>query len=890
MPLGSGDRLGSYQVIAPLGAGGMGEVYRARDTRLGRDVALKILPQTFASDPDRLARFDREAQLLAAISHPNIAAIYGIEESTGVRALVLELVDGPTLADRIARGPLPVEDALAIARQVCDALAAAHDHGIIHRDLKPANVKLRADGVVKVLDFGLAKLAEGPSTSAAETRLGLDAAARTTGVISGVGIILGTAAYMSPEQAKGQEADKRADVWALGCLLYEMLTAKRPFEGGTTTEVLAAVLHTDPEWGALPPRTPAVVKRLLRRCLQKDPRKRLHDVTDARLDIDDALSAPEPVMQTPASGPSRPALWLAATAAVALVAGLGGWWFSRSAVRPPATSLHAMIALPPATTIGFSRGSAVVLSADGRQVAFTGTNGSATRLYVRPIDRIGATPIDNTEGAANPFFSPDGQWIGFFADGKLKKVRAAGGGLTVLADAPNPRGEAWGPDDAIYFTPKNNAVVWRVPAAGGTPQEVTRLAKGEFSHRWPQILPGGKAILFTVWNDTGFEGGRVAVQRLDSPEHTILIPGAGYPRYVGPDADGRGYLLYAQADGMMAVPFDLDRLQATGTPARALDNVMTNLSGGAHLSAAAGGLLAYLPGTLSEIDRELAWFDRSGKAQTVASIHGMSLTYALSNDGRRVARQSVVGAHRDMWIEELDRGTSTRFTVDEYTFAARWTADGQWIAYTANQPVLNLYRKRADGTGSEERLTSSPNNQAPSSWTPDGRTLVFVDNDPVTGSDIWTLDVDGDRKPKPFLRTPFVESYATVSPDGKWVAYQSNESGRFEIYVTPFPEGGRKYQVSTDGGFSPAWAHSGRELFYQTNRGMMAASIVTQPAFAAGRPQLLFEGRFNGDTNVAPDDSRFLLLKGLPQETSATQISIVTNWLDELKKLLPGAP
>jgi serine/threonine-protein kinase len=551
--------------------------------------------------------------------------------------------------------------------------------------------------------------------------------------------------------------------------------------------------------------------------------------------------------------------------------------------------MRVAVPLPAATTIALSRGSALAVSPDGKTLVYSAISSGQAQLYFRPFDRQEATAIAGTDGASDPFFSPDGQWVGFFADGKLKKVSTSGGRPLIVAEAPNPRGEAWGPDDTIYFTPRNNAGVWAVPASGGAPREVTKVVQGELSHRWPQILPGGKAVLFTIWNDTGFDGGTVAVQTLPEGERRVLVRGGGYPRYVGPDAAGRGYLVYAQADGLLAAPFDLDRLALTGPAVPVLDNVITNLSGGAHVAFARDGTMAYLPGVLGELERTLIWVDRQGAVTQAAQIRAMSMSYRLSPDGKRIVRHNVAGTDRDLWIEDLDRGTSTRFTFGGSHFGGVWTPDGQWIAYSSGFPAMNLYRKRVDGSGAEERLTTSPNTQIAGGWTADGATLAFMENDPVSGTDIWTVAMEGDRTPRPFIKTPFIERSPAISPDGKWLAYQSNESGRFEVYVVAFPQGDRKRQISTDGGFSPMWARNGRELFYQTGTALMATSVTTQPEFVAERGRVIFKGRYEGTFDISPDDQRFLLLKSLTQEASSTQVNLGLNWFEELKRLLPAS-
>ena len=700
-----------------------------------------------------------------------------------------------------------------------------------------------------MLDFGLAKATE------TATAMSLDGAASPTftspAMITGDGVILGTATYMSPEQAKGREADKRADVWAFGCVLYEMLSGRQPFHGSAITEVLAAVIHTEPDWSALPAAVPGTVRRLLRRCLQKDPRKRLHDIADARLDIDEAADdaaspsgggARAPVGQRHSVDRGRRArghCWLPAI-----------WSATRARPAASRSPMRVMVALPPATTIALSRGSALALSPDGKTLVYSAISGSRAQLYLRLLERQEATPIAGTDSAFDPFFSPDGQWIGFFADGKLKKVSTSGGTPVTVADAANPRGEAWGPDDTIYFTPRNNAGIWAVPASGGAPREVTKVTQGELSHRWPQILPGGKAVIFTSWNDTGFEGGTVSVQPLPAGERRVLVRGGGYPRYVGPDADGRGYLVYAQADGLLAAPFDLDRLTLTGPAVPVLDNVITNLSGGAHVAFANDGTLAYLPGILGELERTLIWVDRQGTATPAAQVRGMSLSYRLSPDGRRIVRHNVVGSDRDLWIEDLERGTSTRFTFGGNHLGGLWTPDGKWIAYSSGFPSMNLYRKRTDGSGAEERLTTSPNTQIAGSWTADGRTLAFTENDPVSGTDIWTVAMDGDRTPRPFIKTPSSNGPRPSHRTGSGWRINPTNRGDSRCMSWRFPRGIRKRQISTEGGFSPIWARTGRELFYQTGTALMATSVTTQPEFVAERATRHLQGAQEGTFDI----------------------------------------
>ncbi|MEO7158029.1 MAG: protein kinase, partial [Vicinamibacterales bacterium] len=588
-----GLEIGPYMITAKLGEGGMGEVYRARDTKLGRDVALKVLPAAFANEPDRLARFEREARTLATLNHPHIAQIYGFEQGHGTSALIMELVDGEDLSQRLLHGPIAIDEAIAIARQLAAALEAAHELGIVHRDLKPANIKVTTSGTVKILDFGLAKAIESGTSRASTT------AAITSPAITEPGIILGTAAYMSPEQARGQFVDKRTDIWAFGAVMLEMLTGKRAFGGETVTDALAAVLTQDPDWSRLPPAVNPRVTELIRRCLRKDPKRRLRDVGDAVVELDDVLAG------APSGGPAAIATprarsirlpWLIAAVAI-VTAAVAAW--SSSGQRPlearPRPIARVSLHLPPGATMFLGRGSSVAMSPDGSRVVFTATDKARTQLYVRAIDQMNSVALPGTDGAANPFFSPDGQWVGFTADRKLKKINLQGRTIVTIADAPNIRGEAWAPDDTILYTPNNASGLRRIPAGGGTPQEFTTLAEGELSHRWPQVAPGGKAVVFTIWNDTGFEGGRIAVQRLDDTGRTILVQGGGYGRVVE-TGDGRSYLVYAQADGLLAAPIDLDRLTLTGDVTPLNESVAANLSGGAHYAFSNTGNLVYAPG------------------------------------------------------------------------------------------------------------------------------------------------------------------------------------------------------------------------------------------------------------------------------------------------------
>ena len=888
MPLAPAARFGPYEIGSPIGKGGMGEVYRARDTRLNRDVAIKVLPEAFATDPDRLARFEREAQLLAALNHPRIATIYGLEEKAGVRALAMELVEGPTLAERLVSGPIEVPETLALARDIAEALEYAHERGIVHRDLKPANVKLTTEGSVKILDFGLAKALD-------VTTSGTNLANSPTVSMGGTqaGVLLGTAPYMSPEQARGQPVDRRTDIWSFGCVVYEMLSGCQPFPGATLTDVLAAIVAREPDWDRLPSDLSPRVGNLLRRCLRKDPRDRLRDIGDARIEIDDIQLAPN----TPATSTQKrsrsPIAWLAPALAGLVMGGLAVWAVlgsGRGATLPQGglTRLHAE--LPDKTVLSLGRGSAVALSPDGSTLVFVAVGSSPPQLFTRALDRFNSTPLPGTEGATNPFFSPDGKWVGFFAGGRLKKVALSGGQPVTVCEAPNARGEAWGMDDFIYFTPTSGSAVWRVAATGGIPEEITKRQKGEFSHRWPHVLPDGKTILFTVWNDTGFEAAQVVAQSLATGERRTVVTGGSYARYLPGDGTNAGYLVYARASGLLAAPFDTTRLQVTASPVPILDGVVTNLSGGAHFAFSSSGSLAYVAGGLSESTRAIALVDRSGTARTLTTIRGMSLYYQVSPDGKRLVRSNPAGPNRDIWIHDLERDTATRLTYGDNSSRPIWTPDGKYVAFSAGLPDANIFWKAADGTGNEERLTTSPHTQFAGSFSPDGKLLVYVEQHPTTASDIWMVSLEGDRTPRKFLQTRFVESEAVLSPDGRWLAYQSNESGRFEIYVQPFPSGGRKLQISTDGGGTPQWSRNGREILYRNQNRMMAvtvrpgqASTASAVELEADKPLALFEGGYEPVFSLTPDE-RFVMIRNLTEEVRPTAVQVVLGWVDELKR------
>jgi serine/threonine-protein kinase len=883
-------RLGVYDIVALIGAGGMGEVYRARDTKLNRDVAIKVLLPAVANDPDRLARFSREAHVLASLNHPHIAQIHGLEESDGVRALVMELVDGPTLSEKLGHGRLPVAEALAIARQIAEALETAHEKGIIHRDLKPANIKVTPTGAVKVLDFGLAKTGD-PSAP--------DLSRSPTMTIGGTrdGVLLGTAAYMSPEQARGQAVDKRTDVWAFGCVLYEMLTGRTTFPGGTVSDHIAAILARDPDWTALPAPTPSAIRRLLHRCLEKDPKQRLHDIADARIELDDALrqsplvAGDEKVIGR--SGSRVGQGWTLGIILVVAAIGVVGWTLGRSGAPATRAVTQSVIALPPGMMLTDADFATVVLSPDGRTVVFAADaiigslpGGTTSQLYLRRMDGLKATPIPGTEGATRPFFSPDGQWVGFSVrDGPLKKIALRGGAAQVICDTPAYNVITWADDDTIVFTATSGAGLSQVSANGGTPRVLTTPNRDqrERTHRAPDVLPGGKAVIMTVGTAdiTSYDDARIEVLNLATRERRVLIRGGMNARYVS-----TGHLIYARAGSLLAVPFDLKRLEVTGPPIAVVENVSTDaIMGLADFAVSRDGSLLYAPGGANTHLRTLVWVDRQGRSQPVPGIRRSFGGVRLSPDGQHIALD-LNGATSEIWLQDMARTTATRLVYGWDNAAPTWTPDGARVTFASNRATPggdNLFWQAADGTGVAERLTTNASaTQIPESWSPDGRFLLFSQWEAASSFDLWVLSI-ADRKARPLIQTPASESGARFSPDGRWIAYESDQSGRFEVYVQAFAGRGRNRQVSIDGGMAPVWAPNGRELFYRKDNKMIAVDVSTTLEFASGTPKQLFEGSFApwaGSYDVSRD-GRFLMLQNEPQPIS--QIILVQNWFEELK-------
>jgi eukaryotic-like serine/threonine-protein kinase len=905
--LNAGTKLGSYKIAAQIGAGGMGEVYRAHDSKLGRDVALKVLPDAFARDAERMARFQREAKVLASLNRSNIASIYGLEDSGATHALVMELVEGPTLAERIRTGAIPISEALPIAKQMCEALEYAHERGIVHRDLKPSNVKVTSDDAVKVLDFGLAKALEGDASS-------VDFANSPTisRLATQAGVLLGTAAYMSPEQAKGKAVDRRADIWAFGCVLYEMLTGKMAFRGESVTDTLSAVIRTEPDWSKLPPATPVRVRVLLQRCLQKDPKQRLQAIGDARISLDEVLAGvPDP---TSAGATVRPAkrwlLWLAGGAAGVLVLAAVLLALLYSHQKPIATrAMRFEIPLPEKVPAG----GGFALSPDGRKLAFIGTSADGqVRLWVRSLETLDARPLDGTEGATGlPFWSPDSRFIAFPSQGKLKKMESAGGPALTLCDCPSVIGGAWNSDDQIVFGTQGG--IMQVGASGGSASPVTT---GQ-TDITPFFLPDGRH--FVYWRaPLGGNATGIYVASLDSkPQGQAgkkLLADLSMAIYAPSSEPAVGYLLFvrgATAAGsfgtLMAQPFDTRRLELAGEAVPITEQI-SNLS----FSASAADVLVYLKGAQlvtvggarGNIQGQLTWFDREGKVLGAVGDPGLYRTMALSPDGKRVAFDRADPQNpgtRNIWLYEFARGVTTRFTFDSgWDAYPLWSPDGTSIAFASNRGgQFDLYEKTSNLAGEEVLLFKSADHKVPSSWSPDGRFLLYFN--PLPPNHIWLLPTGtgaADRKPVLIEHSEFNQAVGRFSPHGRWIAYTSDESGRNEIYVRPFdassvagtsaasglPDSG-KWMVSKDGGTTPLWRHDGREVLYLSLGGTaMAVDVNTSGVFQAGIPKALFKvpaGVLFWD--VTSDGKRFLM--AAPAAAGAQPpFTVVLNWQAGLKK------
>jgi len=890
MSLAAGSKLGPYEILAPIGAGGMGEVYRARDPRMGREVAIKISAERFSD------RFSREGRAVAALNHPNICHLYDV----GPDYLVMELVEGPTLAERIREGAVPLEEALGIARQIADALEAAHEKGIVHRDLKPGNIKLRPDGTVKVLDFGLAKMGDASEANAraeSSPTFTLEAASR-------VGMILGTAAYMAPEQARGKPVDKRADIWAFGVVLYEMLTGRRLFDGEDISETLAKVIQAEPRWDGIPARA----RRLLRKCLEKDPKRRLRDIGDAWELVDGSGVPDAPALRT-----GNPRAWVAWTAAAALgvaaaAAGLGWWRATRPAFHPLvrlSVDLGADAVPGPRVT--------AVLSPDGTRIVFPVQprgGGGLGQLATRLLDQPTATPIRGTEEGANPFFSPDGQWLGFVANGRLRKVAVQGGAAVTLCDAVNMRGGSWGEDGNIVFA-QYDAGLQSVSAAGGVPQPLTRPSDfGESRHVWPQILPGGSAVLFcgAPAGSQSAEDDDIEVLSFKTGRKKVLLHGGYAARYL-PTAGARGHLVYLHEATLFGVPFDPERLELSGTPAPLVDDIGANANAGSgQFSFSETGTFVYLGGKSSAAPYPIVWLDSDGKTTPLVAQPGIYDAPRFSPDGKRLAYLANTGKNDDVFVYDLAGGTSTQLTFTAPgNFELAWAPDGKHLVFGESSTTGSaLWWIRADRSGEPQKLLDGKLPMRPQSFSPDGKRLAFVQNSTGGNPDVWMLPLDlADRDhpkagtPEAYLTGPQIEVDAAFSPDGRWLAYSSGDtSAKDEIYVRPSATGaGGKWKVSTQGGKFPAWSHDGRALLFLggDDRIMVTEYAVKGDAFAFSRPRAWSDKQImrrstRQNFDLAPDGKRVAAIPrpDVEERAGTLHVTFLLNFFDEVRRRVPS--
>ena len=894
MPLNVGTRLGPYEVTAKIGEGGMGEVWQARDTKLDRDVALKVLPEAFTADPDRLARFEREAKVLASLNHPNIGSIYGLEESEGgkFRALVLELVEGPTLADRISKGPIPLDEALPIAKQIAEALEAAHEAGVIHRDLKPANIKVRDDGTVKVLDFGLAKAFQ-PDPS--DPKLSQSPTISLTVAATQMGMVIGTAAYMAPEQAKGKVVDKRADVWAFGAVLYEMLTGAKPFVGDDVSTTLARVIEREPDWDALPTMLSPVLATYLRRCLAKEPKQRIHDIADVRLAMEGAFETTVSTPSEPFVAPTlpvwqRPVSVLGAPLIAVLLTGLAVWSLTRPA---PPRVVRFPIPLAADQAFGNHTRIAVAISPDGSQVVYA-TNNS---LWLRPVDQLQAIQVPGTDEGRGPFFSPDGQSIGFWAPTQLKKVSVSGGAPVTLADVPaNPRGVSWGAGDMILYGQPDG--IMQVPGASGMPELLIPANDGERIYG-PQMLPGGEWVLFTLaTTGTSWDEAQIVAQSVTTGERMVLIDGGRDGRYLP-----TGHLVYGLNGVLFAVPFDVGSRQVTGGPVPLVEGVRAGtspLAATMQFGVSNDGSLIYVPGSAGGGQVvSLTWVDRDGDEERIPAPPRAYDRPRVSPDGTRVAVDIDDGDNVDIWIWNLADERLTQLTFDEATDNfPLWTPDSARVVFQSSRDGGGLFWKAADGTGSVDRLKEGA--ARPWAWAADGG-LVFDQGDTP---DIGVLTMEGERTVEMLLDAEYVEAAPALSPDGRWLAYESNETGTPLIYVKPFPNLDGLWNVSLEIGVHAVWSPDGSELFYLDLRAdmLMVVQVETEPTFSSSAPQPLL--RLSGYSvvlgptsgrgfDLAPDGDRFVFLRSdggdlqTSDDADFSRLIFVENWHQELLERVP---
>ena len=898
--LSANTTLSHYRIISKLGAGGMGEVYRARDARLDRDVAIKVLPASLSNDEDRLRRFEQEARATSALNHPNILTIYDIGNYEGSPYIVAELLEGEELREPLNLGALAPRTAIEYANQIAAGLAAAHAKSIVHRDLKPENIFITTDGRVKILDFGLAKL------NPAKPASGSNSEVATQRAITDPGTVMGTVGYMSPEQVRGQQVDHRSDIFSLGSILYEMLRGERAFQRETMAETMTAILKDDvQELSETNARISPQLEKIVRRCLEKKPDQRFQTASDLGFALGTLSgswgSSESKVAWSSAATISTTQRWsrehllwgAAGMALGAIVVAIAAWLLIGRSTLPktnPNVVRRMTLKLPDDQPLALSKfgplgigRTAMAISPDGSLLVYAGERNGKSQLYQRALDQFDARPISGTEGAYSPFFSPDGRSIGFFSGDKLKKVSLQGGEPVTLCEARIPHGASWGPDDTIVFSDSEGYYLARISASGGKPEILSRAEDRAF---YPEFLPGGKAVLFSIKGYQNPDYGHIAVFSLATGERRVILEGGTNPRYAT-----SGHIVFARAGAILAAPFDLDRLTVTGPAVTLIEGVRIEEWGAAQFALSPEGTLVYASGGPAWIGK-LTWVDHKGNSNPLPAAAQAYGPLSLSPDGKRVAL-TVVAASSDVWIYDLTRGTFTRLTTEGSNYRPTWTPDGKRVVYqrTTGPKQYQMVWQLADGSGAEEVLTTSDNPWWPASVSPDGKLLAFQQNETETVVDLSILPLEGDRRPYSWLKTKFNEWGATFSRDSKWIAYTSDESGQYEIYVRPTTGSGSKRQISNGGGEEVAWSPDGHSLFYREGLKWMSVDVQTQPEFHAEAPKFMFEGPYLNVPGVSYDvapDGRFLMLEENVKQPPTTHLNVVLNWLEELRRIPAG--